>query len=113
MPITNPQFENHVFLDETRGDDFYPEPLVDRGALILVRLCERIEERQPADLAALYVLTHAATEEFNRLEQDFDAADSEIETMARDAVSMDFWFIARAYGFEDADIEELVAPREW
>ncbi|MFC4516421.1 MULTISPECIES: DUF5713 family protein [Streptomyces] len=24
-----------------------------------------------------------------------------------------FWFIARAYGFEDADMEELIVTREW
>jgi hypothetical protein len=38
---------------------------------------------------------------------------SEIETMARDCIAVDFKHIALAYGFEDADIEELVAPRDW
>ncbi|QNE73319.1 hypothetical protein F0344_00590 [Streptomyces finlayi] len=47
------------------------------GQAILLRLCERIEAEQPADLTALYVLTHAATEEFSLLEAEFDAAGSE------------------------------------
>jgi len=94
-------------------DSYYPDAVVDEGAAILVRLCERIEAEQPAGLAALYALTGAATEEFNALEAEFEAAGSEIETVAREAIAEDFWFVAQAYGFVDADIEELIAPREW
>ncbi|EIG26584.1 DUF5713 family protein, partial [Neisseria sicca] len=39
--------------------------------------------------------------------------DSEIETVARDTIATDMEYIAQSYGFEDADIEELVAPRDW
>jgi hypothetical protein len=53
----------------------------DKGKAILVRLCERLEADRPADLAALYVLTHAATHEFNALEAEFEEAGSEIETV--------------------------------
>jgi Family of unknown function (DUF5713) len=64
-------------------------------------------------LEALYVLTNAATEEFNALQADFEAAGSEIETVARDEIATDFGFIAVAYGFADADLEALVASRDW
>lgn len=64
-------------------------------------------------LDALYILTAVATEEFNALEEEFVAADSEIETIARDAIGEDFAFVASAYGFADADVEELIAAREW
>ncbi|MBR8741488.1 DUF5713 family protein [Nocardiopsis sp. MG754419] len=94
-------------------DDYYPDHLVDQGRAILLRLCERIETVGPADPDALYVLTHAATEEFNALEEAFVAAGSEIETVARDEIGTAFWSVATAYGFDDADIEELIAPREW
>ncbi|GAB2852694.1 hypothetical protein GCM10027074_19450 [Streptomyces deserti] len=87
--------------------------MVDRGRDILLRLCERIEADGPADLAALYVLTQSATEEFNDLEAEFEAAGSEIETVAREEIAEDFWFVAQAYGFADADVEELIATREW
>lgn len=113
MAITNPQAATHSFLSELYADGYYPDAVVDKGAAILVRLCERIEAERPADLSALYVLTAAATEEFNALEAEFDAAGSEIETVARDAIGGDFWFVAKAYGFTDADVEELIAPREW
>lgn len=94
-------------------DTYFPDRVVDRGREVLVRLCERIEAEQPAGLAALYVLTHAATEEFNALEGEFEAAGCEIETVAREVIAEDFWAVALAYGFADADIEELIAPREW
>ncbi|MEV7616893.1 DUF5713 family protein [Streptomyces sp. NPDC089799] len=113
MPITNQQVEEHAFLRLLYADGYYPDHVVDLGRAILLRLCERIEAEQPPDLAALYVLTEAATEEFNRLDAEFVAAGSEIETVAREEIAEDFWFVASAYGFPDADIEELVAARDW
>lgn len=103
----------HRFLQGMYGDAYYPEHVVDMGKAILLRLCERIETERPADLAALYALTNAATEDFNALEAEFDAAGSEIETVAREVIAGDFRFIALAYGFADADGEELIAARDW
>ncbi|MEU9449968.1 DUF5713 family protein [Streptomyces sp. NPDC048277] len=113
MPISNPKMSEHEFLAELYEDEYFPDHVVDRGRAILVRLCERIEAERPAGLPALYALTHAATEEFNALEAEFEAAGSEIETVAREEIGGDFWVIAQAYGFADADVEELIAPREW
>jgi Family of unknown function (DUF5713) len=95
------------------GDAYYPEHVVDKGTAILLRLCERIETEHPRGLAALYALTNAATEDFNALEAEFDAAGSEIETVAREVIAGDFRFIASAYGFADADGEKLIAGRDW
>jgi hypothetical protein len=113
MPITNQQAAGHAFLQQLYADTYFPDHVVDKGKAILLRLCERIEAEQPTDLAALYVLTQAATEEFNLLEAEFEAAGSEIETVAREEIAEDFWFVASAYGFTDADVEELVATRDW
>ncbi|MEU9762110.1 DUF5713 family protein [Streptomyces sp. NPDC047985] len=113
MPITNQQIAEHAFLRLLYKDPYFPDHIVDKGRAILLRLCERIEAEQPSDLTALYALTHAATEEFNLLEAEFEAAGSEIETVAREEIAEDFWIVASAYGFTDADVEELIAPREW
>lgn len=113
MPITNEQAAGHAFLQPLYTDTYYPDHVVDKGRAILLRLCERIEAEQPSDLTALYVLTQAATEEFNLLEAAFAAAGSEIETVAREAIGEDFRFVASAYGFADADVEELIATRDW
>lgn len=109
MQISNHQVTAHSFLKALYGDDYYPDRAVDRGKEILLRLCERIESDRPADLAALYVLTRAATEEFNDLQDD----DFDIETVAREEIAEDFWFVAQVYGFADADVEELIATRDW
>ncbi|WP_399893008.1 DUF5713 family protein [Streptomyces sp. BBFR51] len=113
MPITNQRVTAHPFLRGLYEDGYFPDHVVDRGRDILLRLCERVETDRPADLAALYALTHAATGEFNELEAAFEAAGSELETTAREEIGEDFWFVAQAYGFPDADPEELIAPREW
>ncbi|MFG2378388.1 DUF5713 family protein [Streptomyces sp. NPDC048504] len=87
MPVSNQQITEHAFLRSLYRDDYYPDHVVDLGKAILLRLCERVETEHPADLPALYALTEAATE--------------------------DFWFVANAYGFADADVEELIAVRDW
>jgi hypothetical protein len=112
MSIANEKMRSYPFLAEMYEDDYFPKNLVDKGRLILVRLCERIESEKPQTLEALYQLTHAATEEFNELAGEFEEQESEIETVARDAIGVDFEAIAEAYGFE-ADVEELIAPRDW
>ncbi|MER6287618.1 DUF5713 family protein [Streptomyces sviceus] len=109
MNIGNPRVTAHSFLEALYRDGYYPDRAVDRGKEILLRLCERIETERPADLAALYALTRAATEQFNDLQDD----DFDIETVAREEIAENFWFVADAYGFADADVEELVAARDW
>lgn len=110
--MKNPHIANYHFLAEMFEDSYYPNALVEQGKNILLTLCRRIEEQQPQTLAAFYVLTHEATEAFNALQEAFWEQDSEIETMARECIGADFRFIAKAYDF-DADIEEIIAPRDW
>ncbi|MFI5572242.1 DUF5713 family protein [Streptomyces sp. NPDC051740] len=113
MPISNEQVTAHPFLHALYRDAYYPDHVVDRGRAVLLALCERVEKDRPAGLTALYALTHAATEEFNDLQAAFEEAGSEIETVAREEIAGEFRFVARAYGFADADAEELIAPRDW
>ncbi len=112
MTIANLNIKSHTFLADMVNDPYFPHHLVEKGQAILLRMCERIENKQPHNLVELYAITHAATEEFNDLAEEFYEADSEIETVARDAIATDMKFISEVYGF-DADIEELVAPRDW
>ncbi|NNN30249.1 hypothetical protein HLK59_07700 [Streptomyces sp. S3(2020)] len=109
MNISNPQVTAYPFLKALYEDDYYPDHVLDRGRDILLRLCERIETERPADPAGLYVLTQAATEEFNELQGD----DFDIETIGREEIAEEFWFVAKAYGFAEADVEELIATRDW
>ncbi|MGX1886849.1 DUF5713 family protein [Streptomyces sp. NPDC055287] len=113
MSVVNEKVAGRAFLRGLYADTYFPDHVLNQGKAILLRLCERIEAEQPADLAALYVLTQAATEEFNALESEFEAAGSGIETVAREEIAEDFWFVASAYGFAEADVEELIATRDW
>ena len=113
MPIENAQVITHPFLRGMYSDGYFPDQVVDKGKAILLRLCERIEADRPGNLTDLYALTSVATEEFNLLQDDFEVAESEIETVAREVIAAAFRFIALAYGFADADVEELIAERDW
>ncbi|WP_030770048.1 DUF5713 family protein [Streptomyces sp. NRRL F-2664] len=113
MSITNQQIAGHAFLRQMYDDSYFPDHVVDQGKAILLRLCERVEAEQPSDLESLYVLTQAATEEFNLLDREFVAAGSGIETVAREWICDEFCFVASAYGFTDADAEELASGRDW
>ena len=111
--LKNEKLKNHPFLKEMYEDDYFPNNCVDKGRDILIDLCFQIESKQPKSLQELYELTHAATDKFNDLQEEFYENESEIETAARDCIATDFEFIAHAYGYADADIEELVATRDW
>ena len=113
MPIQNSIMQSYRFLEEMAKDQYFPSHLVEEGKQILCQLCERIETEHPKDLGDLYTLTHAAAEQFNDLQTKFENGGSEIETMARDCIGHDFANVAQAYGFTDADTEELIATREW
>ena len=113
MLLQNEKIINYDFLTDMYIDDYFPNHLVDKIKQILLNLSEKIEQQKPEDLEQLYMLTQESTEQINDLQSEFDEAHSEIETVARDTISVDFEFIAHAYGFEDADAETLVATRDW
>jgi hypothetical protein len=110
--IKNEKLIAYHFLEEMSQDSYFPKKLVNKGKAILIELCLQIEQEKPQNLEALYKLTHAATDKFNALSEEFDENDSEIETAARECIAMDFEFIAKAFNFE-ADVEELIATRDW
>ena len=112
MTIQNQQILAHGFLRDMEEDSYFPAAQVEKGKAILRNLCVVIEADKPTSLERLYALTHAATEAFNLLGEELEEHGSELETAARECIGADFAFIAGAYGFE-ADIEELIAPREW
>ncbi|GAA3520889.1 hypothetical protein GCM10022393_39010 [Aquimarina addita] len=111
--LQNKVMVNYEFLAMMYRDPYFPNHVVDKGKLILIDLCFRIEKQSPQSLSELYDLTQEATEKFNLLQVVFDANNSEIETGARECIGADFVFIAKMYGFVDADVEELIASGEW
>lgn len=111
--IKNSILASHAFLNEMENDGCYPAHLVKKGQALLKALCLKIEATSPKSLAELYILTQKTTEQFNDLAEEFCEEGSDIETVARECIAEDFGIIADEYGFEDADIEELIATRDW
>jgi hypothetical protein len=111
--LKNATMKNYRLLDCMYTDAFFPTKEVDKGKKILLDLCWKIESKPPKSLDELYKLTQQATLQFNKLAADFEAAGSEIETGARECIGENFLFIAKAYGFKDADAEELIGTRDW
>ena len=109
--LTNTKVRDHVFLEQMLGDDYFPKHLVKKGQRLLLELAANIERERPKG-EAVYALTHATTEAFNELQQEFDAAESEIETAARENIGADIEFLLETYGYE-VDVEAAIAPREW
>ncbi len=110
--IKNEALKNHTFLKYMYRDPYFPDFLVDKGKVILIELCLQIERENPTSPEAVCKLTHAATEKFNRLNDEFYDHESEIETVARESIAGDFEFLANSLGFE-IEIDELIEPREW
>ncbi len=113
MSITNEAINSHKFLEDMYNDGYFPNFLVDKIKGILLDLCIQIEAKSPKSNEELYKLSHAATERINKLEDEFEENESELETGAREAMGADFDFIVLTYGFKDADLEEVIAPRDW
>lgn len=111
--LTNSKIKDHQFLECMYNDDYFPDFLVDKCKNILLNLCTQIEEKNPKDLETFYSLTHTSTNQINELQDEFFENGSEIESMARDCLALDFEYIASAYGFENADLEEMIATRDW
>ena len=101
------------YLKEMAQDAYFPPALVRKGQQILERLDKALGENPPDDVEALLELTHAATEEFNELAEEFLEQDSEIETAARDDIGTSFGLVLDRHGFGDVDIEDVIAPRDW
>lgn len=95
------------------SDGYFPNHLVDKLRNIVLAACSHIEDKRPANLEGLYTITCEATDLINELQDEFEENDSEIETVARDEIALAFEEVAKTYGFEDADLEELVATRDW
>lgn len=95
------------------ADGYFPDFLVDRVRAVLVEMCHEIAAKMPADLPALYAITCRATDRINDLQDDFYAHESEIETAAREDIADSFFRVAAAYGFPEAEVEELIATRDW
>ena len=113
MNIENLKIDATKLLEGMYRDGYFPNHLVDKVRSAIIQACQEIESEKPATKEELYEITCRATEKINELQEEFYENDSEIETAARDDIALTFGYVAKTYGFPDADLEELVATRDW
>ena len=113
MTAHNLKIDATKLLADMYGDDYFPRALVDKVRDVILEACREIEAENPATHEELYTITCRATDKINNLQQDFEEHESEIETVARDDIAVSFGHVATTYGFPDADLEKLVATRDW
>lgn len=110
---------NNLKIDQTKllqgmyRDGYFPNDLVDKVRDVILQASSEIESEKPATEEELYAITCRATEKINDLQEEFYENESEIETVARDDIAETFGYVAQTYGFPHADLEELVATRDW
>jgi len=113
MSAENLRVDPTKLLEGMYGDGYFPNKLVDKVRDVILQASRDIEAEKPATEDELYVITCRATEKINDLQDEFYENESEIETAARDDIAVTFAYVAKTYGFPDADLEELVATRDW
>lgn len=113
MGAANLKVDTSKLLEGMYHDGYFPNFLVDKVRDVIIDACREIEATNPKTHQDLYAITCRATEKINDLQEEFEETESEIETAAREDIAMTFGYVAKTYGFPDADLEELVATRDW
>ena len=113
MSPANLKIDASKLLEGMYRDGYFPDFLVDKVRDVIIEACREIETENPKTHENLYAITCRATDKINDLQEEFEENESEIETVARDYIAVTFGYIAKTYGFPDADLEKLVATRDW
>lgn len=103
--------ENYILLKDMVDDDYYPKFLVEKvkeKILPVINLLEKGEENIEIIQNELDKMTLA----INDLEEEFEENDSEIETVARDAIGVTIEYILNWFNI-DIDVETAIREREW
>lgn len=100
-----------VFLRDMYQDSYFPRPLVDRLRDKLRELVGFLESG-PHTTEQVQAELDRITCAINDMQSDFEEADSEIETVARDSIGTT---VEEILGFfsVDIEIEEAIRERDW
>ena len=101
----------HTYLPEMYRDGYYPEPCVDKIKARLVGLVEFLEARDRT-VKETQGKCNEVVEAINDLQDDFEEAGSEIETVARDSIGTTVANILAVYKIP-LDIETAIGNRDW
>jgi PhnB protein len=99
------------YLPQMYADPYFPAAQVDQLKAAFQELV-RFLESKPRTVDEVQVACDALTQTINGLEDDFDAAGSQIETAARDAIGSTLDAIFSVYGIE-LDGEKALRHGDW
>lgn len=101
----------YVLLKDMYEDEYYPAFLVDKVRDELISVIELLESGE-TDIERIQDSLDSAVEGINDLQDEFDAHDSEIETVARESIGESVAYILSWFGI-DIDIEDAIRARDW
>lgn len=101
----------YVLLKDMYEDDYYPAFLVDKVRDELISVIELLESGE-TDIERIQDSLDRAVEGINDLQDEFDAHDSEIETVARESIGESVTYILSWFGI-GIDSEEAIRARNW
>lgn len=106
------QFDpNYQLLADMYRDDYFPPHLVDKVKAELVKVIEFLQTGV-TNLELIQAKLDEVVCAINDLQEEFDAQDSEIETVARDDIATSVIYILDWFNIE-LDIEEALRERDW
>ncbi len=103
--------ESYELLADMYADRSYPKKLTDKVKNHIKQTISALEQGQK-DPAKVQKIFDKMTIAINRLEPEFEAAGSELETAARDCIATDVMYILDWFEL-DLDVEEALREREW
>ncbi len=98
---------NYVLLEEMYNDEYYPDFLVDKVKKVIELL-----ESGETDVEIVQEKLDEITCAINDLQDEFDANDSEIETVARDCIGETVYYVLKWFDIP-IDEEEAIRERDW
>lgn len=101
----------YQFLQEMYQDNYYPEFLVDKIKALLVNMADYLAEGDH-QLDEIQERFDYMTRAINDLAKKFEDNDSEIETVARDAIATDVIYMLDWFDLA-IDVEDALGERDW
>ena len=103
--------ENYKILNAMYEDEYFPDFLTDKLKAAIEDLISFFDSVEK-DLEKIQIKFDEMTVMINDLEEEFEQNDSELETVAREAIAETIEYILNWFEI-DIDIEDALRERDW
>jgi Family of unknown function (DUF5713) len=103
--------EDFEYLQEMYSDEYFPNFLVDKLRQVIEETVSFIEQGTHS-IAEIQAAFDQMTLKINDLQNDFEANDSEIETVARESIGVTVEEILKHFEI-GIEVEEAIRERDW